>query len=262
MALADENYTFHENLHVNQTVPVVMNYDCKTKLTTTTNGSSEVTDSTDAHHWKLKLTILQQKDGSDTRCKAEIDPSSFDATKNAGADEKKTVCPFAGKPITLTRLADESFINDFSGHASSDDTNLLNNFLCPDEDFYPDKPVAVGDVWDNSDKLSKHSTLGPKDQLLSQCRLDWVKTIDGKQMAQISNSLAIVYQEKGNLEEDWEGSAILLVDMSTQMIVKADQTGSSKFITPASEATQVTGGTEFTYHEQVLPTNSYAATAP
>ena len=55
-----------------------------------------------------------------------------------------------GKSVRLTRLADDSFTNDFKGDASTGDVSMLNDFLSPDEDFYPDKPVAIGEVWDDS----------------------------------------------------------------------------------------------------------------
>ncbi len=191
-------------------------------------------------------------DGSSTRAEAVVDPDSVDTTKENGLEEKKTPCPFAGKKIILKRLPDETLSNDFQGNASSDDVSVLNSFITPDAIFYPDKPVAVGDVWDNSAKMAKDAMLGPKDQIKSVCRLDWVKVIDGKKMAQISNSQAIIYYEDGNVEEDVESSTTSLVDLAAQMIVRCDQKGSSKYKTPATEPTQVVGGTEFLFHAEML----------
>jgi hypothetical protein len=104
--------------------------------------------------------------------------------------------------------------------------------------------------------------LGPNDQLLSECRLDWVKKIDGKPMAQISSSVAIVYHEDGNVEEAVEETVILLVDMNSQMIVKADQKGTSKYSNPANESAQITGGTEFDCHDEVVTNPQEAAAKP
>jgi hypothetical protein len=39
----------------------------------------------------------------------------------------------------------------------------------------------------------------------------------------------------------------LLVDIAAGMIVKSEETGASKYLTPASAATQLTGGTDFTF---------------
>ncbi len=251
-ALADEKYTLHENLHVGQKIPFAIIYNCKVKSTATANSNQTTTDTNSGQSWKVTLTVQAVKDGSDTRAQAYIDPESFDTTNDAG-QETKTLCPFAGKTITLERHPDETFTNDFQGSVSSDDTSMLNNFLTPDADFYPDQPVAVGDIWDDSAKLTKHLPLGPKDQLMSQCRLDWVKTINGKQMAQISNSVAIVLHEDGNVEEDMIYSTTNLVDIAAGMIVKCDEKGSSKYKTPATPPIQITGGTEFTFHSDYLP---------
>ena len=252
-AYADDKYTLHENLHLGQKTPISTIYECKIKSTSTTNGVPTDTDTTTRLDWKVTLTVLAVKDGSSIRTLAEFDPASSDTTSIAGDPSENTACHFAGKSITLTRNSDESFSNDYSGNASDDDVNLLNNLLSPDEDYYPDQPVAVGDTWDISDKLAKHSQLGPRDRMLAQCRLDWVKTINGKPMAQISNSMAVVYHEPGHVEEDLEATGIVIVDLTTQMIVKADQTGQSKYKTRPTEPTQITGGTEFTFHDELLP---------
>ena len=256
---AEQSYLFHEKVHVGEKTPLIVTYDCKTKSTATTNGIALVTDKQFDQNWKLTLAVMAEKDGSATQLQAQVDPASFDSTKLAGADAKKTPCPYAGKRITLTRLADESFVNDYPGKDDSDDASLINGFLFPDEDMFPDQPIAVGQTWDVSDKCSKHMSLGPTDLFASKCKLDWVKTIDGKQMAQISSSVGIIYREEGNVEEDVQYSATFLVDVAAGMIVQCDQKGSSTYSTPPAEPTQVTGGTEFTFHCKVL---SAATTKP
>jgi hypothetical protein len=257
---ADDQYVLHENIHANQKITLEMTSDYKVKSTARANGKSTTTDTETGQNWKVNLTILEAKDGSTTRSQAAIDPSSFDMTGTSGAAAKKSDCPFAGKAITLARLADESFTNDFHGEASSEDANMLNDLLTPDEDYYPDKPVAVGNTWDASEKVRKHIVLGPNDQLLCQCKLDWVKMIAGKQMAQVSYSMGIVAQEAGNVEEDMRYSAKLLVDIAAGMIVRCDEKGSSTYSTPPGEATQVSGGTEFAFHSEVL--SAAASTKP
>jgi hypothetical protein len=259
---ADRTYTFHEKLHPGQKITISEFSDTRKKYSWTTNGVADPTDTRTKYHWTITLTVLETRDGSVTKALAEVDPGSYSTTQDAGQDEKKTPCPFAGKSIHLTRLPDESFTNDFAGKADEEDQNILNNFLSPDEDFYPDKPVAVGDMWDNSDKLSKHSELSQGDQLLSECRLDWVKTIEGKPMAQITNSVATIYHLDDNVEQDVEGSSTILVDMNSQMIVKGDQKGTTKYSNPASDPSHITGGEEYTCHDEVIATQSASTTQP
>jgi hypothetical protein len=244
----DQKFTIHENLHVGETATFHIYSDDKSNTVSTTSGNSTSAKTDTAEDWTVTLTVLDQKNGSSLRSKAQIDPSSFDTETDNGASPKKSPSPYAGKTITLSRHPDESFSDDFSGNATDDDSNMLDNFMTPDEDFYPDQPIAVGQTFDCSDKVSKHSGLGADDKLMAIGRLDWVKEINGKQMAQISVSVATVYHETGHIEEDVVSSLTLLVDVAAGMIVKSDQTGSSKYTTAPGEATQLTGGTEFTFH--------------
>jgi len=258
-ARAADTYTIHENLHVGQKALYVVNYDYKVKSTATTNGVSTATDTESGSSWKVTLTIQDAKEGSSVRSLAEFDPASFDSARNAGGPETKTPCPFAGKSIVLTRHPDDSVNNDFPAKAGDDDISLLNNFITPDEQYYPDNPVAVGDTWDDSVKCAKYTPMGPKDRLISKGQLDWVKIIDGKPMAHTTHSVAVVYHEDGNVEEDVEFTVTQLIDVAAGVIVKCDEKGSSKYTTPPTEPTQVTGGTEFTFQAEALPAAPAAA---
>jgi len=256
LAGADEHYTLHENLHFGQRVGYVFDQTIKTKSISVTNDKKTVTDTLAGQHWKVAMTVFGVKDGSATREMVVFDPGSYDTTGDNGK-EQKIKCPFAGKTINLTRHADESITNSFPSNAIDDDVNSLNSIIIPDEDFYPDSPVAVGDIWDNSAKYSRHMGLGPQDRILSKCRLDWVKTIGGKQMAHITDSVGSIYYEAGNVEEDMTYSMTALVDIAAGMIVKCKTSGSSAYSTPPSEATQVTGGVQFDYHGCVVGYEKY-----
>lgn len=247
-ARADEKYSFHENLHPGMKEPFVMTCDFKVKSATVIGGSSTSDDTSTHFDWSGTLDVLEVKDGSGTREHIKIDASSTDTTTKAGEAPQKSTCPFAGHTITLLKNPDETFTDDYSGKASDLELNVLNDFIGPDEDFYPDGPVAVGDSWDNTAKLSRHSQLEPGDHLLSECRLDWVKTINNRRIAQISNSQAIVYHEPGDLEEDYECTTTAIVDLATQMIVTVDQTASSTYKSASKAKIQVTGGTQSKFH--------------
>jgi hypothetical protein len=252
ISLGDDHYTLHENLHFGQKIRYSIDQTTHTRSVSTTQGNKTVTDTTTGQHWKVTLTVYGVKDGSASREVVLFDPDSYDTVKN-GERVEKVACPFAGKTIILTRSADGTVANSFPGKAGNDDVNSLNSIIDPDADFYPDDPVAVGDVWDNSAKFSRDIGITPPDRVLSKCRLDWVKTVGGRQMAQISNSVGVVYHEDGNVEEDMGYSGTVLVDVAAGMIVKGDASGSSKYLTPPTEATQVTGGVEFSFHSAVLP---------
>jgi hypothetical protein len=252
-AVADDKITLHENLHAGQKVSYSIDSDTKNQMTSTMRGWPTITN-TDSHQvWKNSMTMLEIKDGSATRAQVNFDPTSYDITRSLGATEQKTACPFIGKGVIVSRNPDESLTNDFAENAPSDDVGLLNSCITPDEDFFPDTPVSAGDVWDNTVKYARHCGLGPNDQFTSRCRLDWVKIINGKQMAQITANVAIIYHENCNVEEDMGSTMVELVDVAAGMAVKCDETGSSKYSTPPSEPTQVTGGETMIFHAQVIP---------
>jgi hypothetical protein len=252
-AIGADTYILRENVQVAHKEAWVISFDHKVKSTSTTNGVPTVTDTDTGCSWKLTLSVIAAKDGSALRMLAHVDAESVDLARNANGVMEQKPCPFAGQPILLMIQHDGSLANDFQGNASDDDLMLLNGLLAPDEEWYPDKPVAVGDTWDCSAKVGRYASLGPKDQLTCKGRLDWVKVIDGKQMAQITDTVTGVYQEDGNVEEDVVYTMTNLVDLASGSIVKGSQTGSSKYTTPATEPTQKTGGTQFRWQGELVP---------
>jgi len=246
-----DKFTLHENLHEGQVVSYSMTYDDVVKFTTTAGGKSTVTDTENGQNWKVTETVLSVQDGSARRARADVDKDSTDTSRTGNAKTITTTCPFAGKSIILTRDSDDYLSNNFPGDASSDDVNQLNDFLIPDAVFYPDQPVAVGEVWDSSKKWLPYINSG--DRISSQCRLDWVRTIDGRQMGQISNVEAMIEHEDGNVEEDVQFTSTMLVDIAAGTIVQCDGSGSSTYSTPATEPSQKTGGTHFTFHSEIVP---------
>jgi len=263
VASVNKEYTLHENLHVGQREICLMKCDSVVKSTATTAGKSTVTDTDSRQSWKVAMTMLTVEDGSARRARAEISADSTDTTRSGDEKPVTVPCPFAGKTVILTRDSDDHLSNSFSGVASSEDMDDLSNFISPDEMLYPDHPVAVGDVWDNSNKIRVYYVESANDLVASKCRLDWVKTINGRLMAHVTNVGAmVVHEDEGDVEEDVKISAAFMVDIAAGMIVKADETGSTVYSTPASAATQVTGGTHFTFHSEVLPQTSGATTRP
>lgn len=249
IAAADGPYTIHESLQVGQAVTYSVDQTTHTKKISTTAGKQTVSDTQDAQHWIITVTVLAEHDGSAVREKAYFDPNSSDTS---GASNDKTACPFAGRTIFLARHDDGTITHSFQGTAGDDDISQLDSIIVPDEDFFPDHPVSVGDVWDNSAKYGAELGLGADDRAISKCRLDWVKTIDGRNVAQISDSVGAIYHEDGNVEEDMGFSLTMLVDVDKGFIFSDEGGGSSKYSTPAGEATQVTGGVDFTFKAKVI----------
>jgi len=96
--------------------------------------------------------------------------------------------------------------------------------------------------------FAKHAELGKTDKLLAQCRLDWVKEINGKKMAQITCVSGTVRHEENDVEEDVQSTSVCVVDIAAGQIVNADQSGTSHEFTPKDAAAQVDVTGEFKFH--------------
>lgn len=255
-AQAEEKYVIHEKVRQGQVIPVEMTYDGHFKTTTTENGQQTASEQRVKQYLKATMTILAMRDGSATEARVEVDPASYDTDKEDGQAEEKSNCWFAGKTVVLKRAADESVTNDAKGHPPDSkqvDLQNINDLLSPDQDMFPDQPVAVGDSWEVSEKLSKHSDLSAGDKLLAHCRLDWVKSINGKQMAQLTCVCGVIRYEENSVEEDDEYTSVMLVDVAAGQILKADNKGTVKYSTPAGEALQISGEGDFSGHCEVPP---------
>jgi hypothetical protein len=252
LAAAPQQYVLHENLHPGQSVKVEFDNHRTVHRISTKSGTSIPTNIEYHQTMIATATILAQTDGSATQMRLYIDPDSHD-TQIDKDGARHSGNSFAGKTVTIRRLTDGSVASDFPGPSDPTDLDNLNSFLDPDADFYPDHPVAVGDVWDASANLARHAELGPSDQLMAQCKLDSVTTTHGEQLAQITCSCGTIFQEDNGVEEDVQWTATLTANLSTGQIISSKLEGSSTYSTPPSEPTQVTGNTTFTCTSKVLP---------
>ena len=161
-ARADTKYMFRENVQVGQKLQGEMDYREHEVITDTTGTESSTSDVETHEYMKATIEATQVKDGSATEMKIQVDPASFETQKKPGQAETRTPSPFIGREITMARQGDGTVANNFKGDVSGLATDILNGWLGPDEDFFPDHPVAVGDSWDVSAKYAKHAELGPE----------------------------------------------------------------------------------------------------
>ena len=245
----EEKFSFHESLKPGDVIAGELTIDDHEDVTTTQDGKSDVDSSATRKEWKFEETVLAAKDGSSIKNRVKIADGSTDAMREtANADEIVTPCPFIHEDVIIVGHEDEAVTDDFSGKAGPDDIEDIHDVLNPDQDFFPEKPVFVGESWDPSDKVAKHAGLEKGDTCKVDCRLDWVKELDGRKMAQITGSAEIVQHESGRVEQATDEQITLLVDLTEGMIVKCDETAKVKYTTPADEPVRETGTSQTTYH--------------
>ena len=221
----------------------------------TKDGTVTKTDAVTREHIKGTLTILEAKDGSATQSRIDVDPGCRDAHKVAGAAEETRPSPFAGKTITLTRHEDGTIDTDLKNNAA--DLGALTSVVDPDQDLFADHPVAVGDTWDVSQSERKTQGIGPKDKIIAKCRLDDVKVVDGRKMAEISCSMASIVTQEDKTELETELSFKFLIDAAQGLIVKLDGSGRTRYTSPKDEPVQMNGSTDLKFHatSRLIETN-------
>jgi hypothetical protein len=275
-AWAGDTYMLHENLHIGQQVTYVTTQDAKDHSDMTTDGKETISDTETVQSWKATETMVGVASGSATQARMDIAPESFDTVKTTGQDEKKTPCPFIGKAILVNREPDGSVSDDYprkpedaGNDLLNSDIELLDNFLTPDEEAYADIPVAVGDTWDNSAKMAKGMGLGPSDHVSATTKLDWVKTINGKQIAEISTTVVTTTHvdagPNGRMATDTVDTqtGVMLVDIEAGMIVKGDCKDVTKTKSPPSSPVKLVEEIDTEFHSEVIPDPAAgAATQP
>jgi hypothetical protein len=261
-AFADDKITLHENLHSGDKVTYAISQTTQDHSDGSHNGVPSVMDTHTVQTWKFDEYVLAVKDGSATEARMDFTPDSADAVKESDQPEKKAPCPFAGKSVKFTAQTNAPAKNDFQfngNNASSEDLDLLGGLLTPDEDSFPDKPVAVGDTWDNSDRIGKKMDLAPKDHFSATFKLDSVKTVDGKQIAQLSYKSVFTYHvdaaPDGPMAADTvdEQSGSMLVDIAAGMIIQSDGKETRKVNSPPGAADRLSELVEETIHSEVIP---------
>jgi hypothetical protein len=256
-AMADDQYTLREDLHVGQRISYSIVQDTTDKADQTLSGNRTVSDTHTVQSWKFTETVLAVADGSATRARVEFSADSTDTITEAGQAKKVTPCPYAGKTIVLSTAPDGSVSSNFKGDAGDDDTTLLEGILTPDELNYSDQPVAVGDSWDDSAKVRKFMGLAPRDRLSISCKLDWVKEIGGKQIGHLSYTEVLKYHENGGGDEmatntNDQESGTMLVDVASGIVVQEDSKESTKVATPPASSDKLTEAKERVMHSEAV----------
>ena len=249
-----QTYTFKENLHVGQVIP------CTVVNTATYTYPDSNTTSESKNYCKLTITTTEVKDGSTTACKVLVDPDSYVLTKNTGdLMTTKTPSAYCGKTISVRRRSDETVIDDFKGNPDAQDKEIVDSCVDPDEDYFPDEPVSVGDTWDATAKARKHAELLPGDQFTAQVRLDWVKKIDGKMYASMTCASAVIRHNEDKSEDDQVFTSTFIVDVAAGQIVKGTQDGKQTSFTTGPGAAVTSRGV---FHYDMSITGAAPSTEP
>lgn len=228
-ASGQQQYTFRLNIPSDQRISFDRWRETMMKTDNILDGKS-VSSSMDyaIEHLSGQAHVLESIDGEPTACRYSFDPACSVKTRaSPEAAWDSALSPFAAYTITLRRVAPNKVEDDFKGDIDDDTRDDLHGFLDPDSLNYPDHPVVVGDTWDCSDKVATHTPLAPGDKMLEYCRLDWVKTINGRPTAQLTLSGAVVRHAGDVTTTDTIGGT-MLIDMRNGMVFQYELTGKTE----------------------------------
>lgn len=181
----------------------------------------------DAMQEKGLLTIVQTNGGSPVAERIDFDPAGGHFSQRTGEPPKQEYTKFAGKTVIVRRDHNGFVTCEVNGDEDPHLARSLKHWLERDEEIYPDHPVRVNEKWDLTAKLMQTVHIADDQQGLAFGRLLAVKTIKGRQFAQLLTSIGMVGNDRSNkslhLEIQMEGTA--WVDLATGRIAKLDLAG-------------------------------------
>jgi hypothetical protein len=240
-ALAQDRYTFKSQLRSGDTVQFDITSHDASDWTQHGGDNAGETKSNEIYHDIGTLQFLDVKDGVAKACKVTFDPKCTVEKIGSNGSHHRQPADWAGMTITVWRSAAGNVTNDSNLDLDSDQTNFLEGMIAPDCEYFPDHPIAVGDVFDVSDQLRPDAHMSDGDKMLTECRLDAVRTgADGHRLADLSiNSAYVFAPEEDFLQSVCTVTGTATVDLDCGEIV-AGKFKSHTDISPDPNATQPT----------------------
>lgn len=240
-ALAQEKYTFKSQLRSGDTVQFDVTSHDVSDWTQHGGDNAGETRANEIYHDIGTLQYLDVKDGVAKACKVIFDSKCTIEKIGSNGSHHTQPADWAGMTITVWRGATGNVTNDCSLDLDSNQSNFLQGLIAPDCEYFPDHPVAVGDVFDVSDQLRPDAHLSDGDKMLTECRLNAVRTGgDGHRLADLSVSSAYVYApEEDFLQSVCTVTGTITVDLNCGEIVAGKFTAHTD-ISPDPNTTQPT----------------------
>ena len=140
--------------------------------------------------------------------------------------DRRGIISTVNHSLTLIRRSRSGVaLTDFSGASDKKIARQFQAWLDRDTDFYPDHPVRLKEKWEVSKKLKKNLPFASEQQILAFCQLKKVKTIHGRQIAEIGVSVALMgtANQIVHVEVNLEGTAH--VDLASGRVTRMDLSG-------------------------------------
>jgi hypothetical protein len=188
---------------------------------------------------------------------------SFDQQNDEPRRDHRLV--YSDKTVTFRMLPDGTLDQDFGVKASGKHMRLLRDAVLGRNTIFPNRAVAVGDRWRADEVLRDVMELRPDDTISTVFTLKAVREQDGRQVADVAASAAVLMNERGlNLEMGLEGTYV--VDVETGVPIKIDLVGQTSTAGSAdARGVTLTGSGTYEFHRaarQLPPAPLVAGAAP
>ena len=217
---------------------------------------TNVTRSTkEAHHSQVIVTCEEVLDVADGRCTAKRVTFgkgcfSFEQVDDQPRRDQRMI--YSDKTVTFRVLRDGTLDQDFGVKTNGRHMRLIRDAIFGRTTFFPNQPVAVGDRWSADEMVRQVMQLRASDTLSTILTLKAVREQDGRQVADVTVTAAVLMNERGmNIEAGIEGAFV--VDVATGVPLKEDLVGRSTIAGTGPSGVTMSGTGTFEFHRAARP---------
>ena len=209
----------------------------------------------EAHHSQVIVTCEEVLDVTNGKCTAKRvvfgkGCFSFDRVDDQPRRVQRMV--YSDKTVTFRTLPDGTLDQDFGVKTNGRHMRLIRDALFGRTTFFPSQPVAIGDRWSADEVMRELIQLRPSDSLSTIFTLKAVREQDGRQVADVAATAAVLMNERGmNLEVGIEGTFV--VDVATGVPLKEDLVGRSNIAGTGPRGVTMSGTGTFEFHRAARP---------
>jgi hypothetical protein len=132
---------------------------------------------------------------------------------------------YADKTVTFRLAEDGDVQQDFGVKPGRQEITLMAELMRGRSSFLPDHPVEIGECWERNESVRTLLDLSQKDTVSTVYTLKAMKQINGRPVALIGLSAAIIKSNRRGFSEEVTLQGTALVDAKTGLLLQCDYSG-------------------------------------
>jgi hypothetical protein len=194
-------------------------------------------------------------DGTPTAKRVAFGGDSWSTTQTNDRPPQRTRLLYAGRTVNFRVGADGNVEQDFGVRPGKNELRFLREVMRGRSAALPDHPVAVGERWQANDALRAIMDLKPDDPVSTFYTLKSVRTVDGRQVAEIAVSAGVIRSNGRGFNEEMSLEGTNVVDVATGVTVRSDLVGETTVTVPPRGRVHFSGSGKVEIHHvaRLLP---------